>query len=485
MRLKASTLKSLVLYNYRYLFAYAVVFIFALYFLAWRLGSIAPGLSQPELQTAAQNSSLSAFFNLPIYPLHSLLQWASLNLLGVSSISIRLPSVIIAGITVIILYSLLKKWFGKVTSLISVALLLSADWFLFIARLGTGSIEFSLWLALMVFSLMKLISKKPNWLLGYALASAMLLFCPYGIYAVVTSTVCLFVCVMFRKRAAEASNPVKVLSLFIILSSVALIAVLSIKDIQFIKALTGFADTPTPYEYFKNLVINSSGVVMLWPDNNPLLGPSGIFLIRFFELVFMLFGLIMLSITRVNRLNIVVIANAIVLALASGLSSDSRGGSLLIVPAAVFMTAGLRHFIHRWERTFPKNPYAKVLLYIPLVIMVITTATLHFQSYFVLWPSQTATRVVFTDDYALLKKELADPGSCVVAGASKEIQKLIAIDKVNCQTSFKEQRYVLEAQNDSRVISRKPANLLDSYKVTSLNSSAAKDNTRWLVYGAN
>lgn len=485
MRLKASTLKSLVLYNYRYIFAYAVVFIFALYFLAWRLGSIAPGLSQPEIQTAAHNSSLATLFNLPIYPLHSLLQWASLNLLGVSSISVRLPSVIIAGITVIILYSLLKKWFGKVTSLISVALLLSADWFLFIARLGTGSIEFSLWLTLMIYSLMKLISKKPNWLLGYALASSLLLFCPYGIYAVATSTVCLFVCVMFRKRAAEASNLVKTLAVFFILSSIALIVALGVKDIQIIKILTGFTNIPTPYEYFKNLVINSSGVVMLWPDNNPLLGPSGIFLIRFFELVFMLFGLIMLYVTRVNRLNAVVIANAVVLALASGLSSDSRGGSLLIVPAAVFMTAGLRHFIHRWERTFPKNPYAKVLLYIPLVIMVITTATLHFQSYFVLWPSQTATREVFTEDYVLLKKELANSGDCTVVGANNDIQKLIAIDNATCKTSFKEQGYVTEPQTNSRVISKKPINDLGGLRVTSLNSSVTKSNTRWLVYSAN
>ncbi len=481
MKLKLSTLRSLVLYNYRYIFAYFIIFLFSIYFFTWRLGSIAPGISQSELVTAARNITLTDFIAQPIYPLHSVLQWLSMHLFGVSAISLRLPSIIIAAVTVLLLYSLLKKWFGKVTALLTTALLLSADWFLFIARLGTGSIEFSLWFCLMIFSLMKLIEKKTNWLLAYALGASMLLFIPYGIYAVVTVTIGVGLCGMFKKRIIEAPNAVKVGSASLLLVATSLVIFFSVKDIAFLKTLFGLVGTLSMWDYFKNLVINSSGIVMIWPDNNPLLGPSDIFLIRFFEFVFMLFGLMMLWVTRVNRLNIIVISSAVVLAVASGLSSGSRGGSLLLVPAAIFMTAGLRHFIHRWQRTFPKNPYAKVVLYVPVAIMIATTAVLHYQSYFVLWPNQTATRTVFTPDLKLLQQELTKEGDCVIIGAPQEIVTLVESAKHTCQISFVLKSDPIELSSGQRIISYGNKPLVNSGIHTSLNSSTRENNVRWIV----
>jgi hypothetical protein len=485
MKVKESTLKSLMLYNYRYKFAYAFVFIFALYFLAWKLGSITPGLSIPELQTAARNANLDTLIQEPIYPVHSFLQWISINLFGANSVAIRLPSVLLGSATVLLLYSLLKKWFGRVTSLVSIALLLSADWFLFIARLGTGAIEFSFWFVILILSLMKLIEKKISWLLVYSVAASFLLFAPFGIYAVITTTVSLFVCKMFRKRALEAKTSIKTLSVLSVLTSISLIGWISYNNVDFLKSITGFIEIPTAYNYFKNLVINSSGVVMIWPDNNPLLGPSGIFLIRFFEFIFMLFGLVMLWVTRVNRLNVAIIANAVVLALVGGLSSGSRGGTLLLIPAAVFMTAGLRHFIHRWERTFPKNPYAKVALLAPLVIIVLTTTMLHFQSYFVLWPKQTATHMVFQKDLQLLQQELAAEGKCIVVGASTSISTLASADKPACNTEFYNQKDTFVAASGTRIIiagdKQHKSVASKSEGAKTLNTSTREDNVRWIV----
>lgn len=483
MKVKERTLKSLVLYNCRYVFAYLLIFVFAFYFLCWRLGSIIPGLSQPELVAAAKNSSLESLIRLPLYFLHSLLQWISLHVLGVTSISIRLPSIILAATTALLLYNLLKKWFGKVTALLSITLLLSADWFLYIARLGTGGIEFSFWFVLLLFSIMKLIEKKTNWLLMYAVGATMLLFVPYGVYAVITTSICMFACAMFRKRVTESETYIKVLSIFSILVGLVLVILLSIRDITFLQSILGITDIPSAGEYVKNFVINSSGVAILWPDNNPLLGPSGVFLVRYFEFIFMLFGLVMLWMTRVNRLNIVILSNAVVLAIVSGLNPGSRGGSLLIVPAAIFMTAGIRHFIHRWQRTFPKNPYAKVALLVPLVLLVTTTTLLHYQSYFILWPRQTTTHKVFNSDFKLIKTEIAQPGTCAVTGASKEIEKLLLVKKPTCDTTFYSGRHTIEVQSGQRIISKPQKNNLFSSpdNSRSLSDSDSQNNVRWIV----
>lgn len=471
--MKVKTLKSLVLYNYRFIFAYIIIFLFAGYFLFWRLGSLPRGLSEVELVTAAQSSSLSFIFSQPLYPLHSLLQWLSLQLLEPSTISIRLPSVIMAGATVLLLYIVLKKWFGRVMALISSALFLSADWFLFIGRQGTGAIEFSFWFVVIIFSLMKLIEKKTNWLLMFSLALSVLLFVPFGPYAALTTAICFFFCKMFRSRANTAPFTIKLFSALLPVVAVFIVGWLTYLNTDFLKQLFGLVEIPSAYNYLKNTVLNSSGVFMIWPDNNPLIGPSGVFLIRFFELIFMLFGLVMLWVTRVNRLNLVVIANAIVLGLVSGLSLDVRGGSLLLIPAAIFMTAGLRHFVHRWQRTFPKNPYARIALYIPLIILVSTAVLLHFQSYFVLWPHQTATNRAYRQDFALLQAELQKPGTCALNGVPAHYRELL--EDTECEIVPANQTSSAE-----RVISNKSITAKNTPLI--LTDSLQKDSARWFVY---
>ena len=66
--MKTRTLKQLLLYNYRYIFAYVIIIGFVVYFLGWQLGHIGPGLSAPEINTAARHVSLKDILNLPIYP---------------------------------------------------------------------------------------------------------------------------------------------------------------------------------------------------------------------------------------------------------------------------------------------------------------------------------------------------------------------------------------------------------------------------------
>jgi hypothetical protein len=384
-------------------------------------------------------------------------------------------------LTVLMLYKLIRKWFGQVTSLLSISIFLTADWFLFIARSGTGTIELSFWFTVLIFSLMKFIERKPNWLIFYALASGLILFSPFGLYISATTAVCTLVCAMFRKRAKEASLIIKVASLLFVVICLGLVAYLSVKDISYLRSLTGTAQVPSLFEYFKNLILNSSSSVMLWPDNNPLVGPSGVFIIRYFEFIFILFGLIMFVVTRVNRLNVVVIANSVVLALAGGLNYGLRGSGLLIVPSVLFMTAGIRHFIHRWQKVFPKNPYAKIALYIPLAIVIITATTLHFQSYFVLWPGQTATKTAYSEDFSLLKKEVSKPGKCVINNAPDEYGKLLNIKKPICGVSFTEGSIDLTVNDNSRIISKQRLKIANS-ETKALTSSNTKNNVRWFVY---
>lgn len=484
--MKARTLKELLLYNYRYWFGYAIIVGFVIYFLGWQIGSLPNGLSQQEISTAAQNSSLRDIALMPLYPLHSVLQWASMQLFGIHIWSLRLPDIIIGLLVAFLLYNLLKRWFGKPTALISTALFISADWFLFVARTGTGAIEFSLWLCLALLCFTKLLEHKTKWLFLYTLALIGLLFVPFGIYAATTLVASLFACRVFRERTNEATLWIKIPCIVAVVLAFAGICFVSFKNIDFLKNLLGFASLPTLTEYGKNVLSNLSGVVAVLPNANPLVSPTGIFFVRFFELIFIAFGVIMFWRTRINRLNFTVLILSVVLAIISGLNGDAAGRGLLLIPAGIFMTAGIRHLLHRWQRTFPRNPYARIAAYLPLAILLICTVALHYASFFLLWPSQTRTYQAFTEDLPLVQQELNrgeySEKKCLVRSDNQELNALVENSNTVCEATVGS----LSANTSSfDVIIAKPDPSLPAqslmFQVRALTSSTTSDNVRWIV----
>lgn len=479
--MKTRTLKQLLLYNYRYLFGYLIVIGFILFFLGWQLGSIGPGLAQPEISTAARSANIATIIDLPLYPVHSALQWISIHILGVSSFSLRLPGILIALSVAFLLYQLMKRWFGKSTALLSTAIFISADWFLFIARFGSGAIEFSLWIVLALLSLTKLLERKQNWLLLFSLACSALLFVPFGIYASLVLIASICACRVFRERVINASTLIKLFSGFIFVISTVLAIWASINNVEFLKNLFGVQSYPGVTAYFKNLFINSTSIAVVIPTANPIISPNGIFFVRFFELIFVAFGIVMLWKTRVNRLNLTVLILTVVLVLVGGLSEGSRGSGLILIPAAIFMTAGIRHLMHRWQRTFPKNPYARIAAFGPLVLLFFCVVSLHYVSYFRLWPSQTVTHTVFTRDLELLIKELDQSKyfgkSCFIESDDKSVRILLLKSDTACTPIF-----ATESRPKATVSIQKSNTMSSLYsKARPLVDDKSLDSTRWVV----
>lgn len=484
--MKTRTLKELLLYNYRYWIGYSIVIGFIIYFLGWRLGSLVPGLSATEISTAASNTSLLEILKAPVYPLHSLLQWGFIKLLGASPFILRLPSVILGLFTAFLLYQLLKKWFGKPTALLSTALFVSADWFLFIARSANGAIEFSFWLCLALLSFTKLLERKNKWILLYSGALAGLLLVPFGIYAVITLLTGLLMSRVFRERANEASMWLKLPSIALLAGTFLTVVLLSIRDISLAKILLGVQDLPSILEFGRNLFFNASAIIAVFPTANQTVSPTGILFFRFFELIFIAFGVIMLWRTRVNRLNLTVLALSIVLIVVGGLSPVSLGGSLLLIPAAIFMTAGIRHFIYRWQKTFPKNPYARTAAVIPLAILFITAVSLHYISYFNLWPNQPTSAIAFKRDFDLVRIELQNnkysTKDCFVDSNDESFNTLLESAGLTCNTVFAERAISTELPAVSILKPESKVYLdLAGQQVKPLVSESTQDNIRWLV----
>lgn len=148
------------------------------------------------------------------------------------------------------------------------------------------------------------------------------------------------------------------------------------------------------------------------------------------------------------------------------------------------MTAGIRHLLHRWQRTFPKNPYARVAASAPLGVLFICVVALHYFIYFQLWPSQSATHTVFTSDLGLVQNELNretyTSKTCFVDTPDSALQDLITASNTVCRPVFSASDknsasvYILRPSTDFRLFTSKDER-------RALVSVSKADNVRWIV----
>lgn len=485
--MKTKILRQLMLYNYRYVFAYSLIAIFAAYFLLWQLGSVGPGLSATELDLAALHTNARESLFSSLHPLSAKLQIISLKLFGVSTWSIRIPHILIAATTLLLLYQILKKWFGKPTSLLSVALVATADWFLFSARHATGAIELSLWLTLALLSIMKLLERKSKWAIPLATSLICLVFVPFGIYIALTIVVGSLTCRVIRERILELPKKYKAFAVIAAITAASFLLFTVAGDLTIGKKLLGFSNALplTPVEYIKNAIVNSASIVAVLPETNPTTGPSGVFFVRFFELTFVLFGVFMFWKTRVNRLNVIVLVIALVSILVSGFSNDSASRSLLVVPFIIFITAGMRYFMYRWQKVFPKNPYARMAAFAPVILLLALTGYIHHQSYFQIWPRQTATANAFSYQLAKAQEQLNQSGlkTCSVTTNNTSLATLIKESDTRCKPAFnaapvEPKSGELQLIEPTILSSSKYTNNYNQRALTSANSQST---TLWVV----
>lgn len=484
--MKGKTLKQLMLYNYRYIFAYSLIGIFIGYFLFWQLGSIGPGLSTQETHIAAVHTNARLSLQEPLYPLFAKLQVFSLYIFGANSYSIRIPSVVIGVVTLLFLYQILKKWFGKPTALLSIALVATADWFLFTARLANGSIEFSFWMVLALMSITKLIERKQGYSIILTASLLALLFVPFGVYVSIGLVIGILSCRVIRERVFEVKPIFKIISSFMLLIIIGFLGYSIFKDVELGKSILGLSNgVPSVSQYIKSVLTNGSSVVAVVPATNPVNGPNGVFFVRFFELTFVLFGVFMFYKTRINRLNLILISLSLALLALSGLGGLGAS-SLLIVPAVIFITAGLRYFIHRWQKTFPNNPYARMAAFIPIMTLLFLTAIQHHQSYFILWPNQTSTVNNFSYDLALAKNELNkqdDSETCTVITQDEDLRLLLETNSFGCKTSFQD-KLTPVSKNQKQLIAPQlisTATQPNNVSTKAITSGSTDSPIRWIV----
>ncbi len=358
------------LYRWRYILGYALIGIVITGLLVVAGLLIPGGLSNGEMQSVVRSSALSfdtfepsMIINLP----YQILQRLSIDLLGVTHLSIKLPSLILGALSILGMIILLRAWFRRNVAIIATILVITTGQFLYVAQSGTPSIVYIFWSVwLLASALMVSRHARPRlfWKIAVFTTAALSLYTPLSIYILLA----LFSAAMLHPHLRYIIRRLSKGKLAIaLLIALALVAPLNYAIIQ--NPSIGLSLLGIPAEW-PNLWENASQLLSQYFDfispatNMPLLLP----VYGLGSLILIALGIYHLATTKYTARSYIISAWTILLI--PILIINPRYTSVTFVPVLLLMAMGIYTLLRNWYQLFPRNPYARVAGLVPLAILI-------------------------------------------------------------------------------------------------------------------
>lgn len=359
----------LFLYRWRFIIGYSLVgisLIGALFF----VGNYLPGsISNQEMESVIKSSSLNLsslnsadITNLPYH----LLQHASITLFGVTNLSIKLPSLLLALLSIVGIIFILRRWFKPSVGILASLVAITTGQFLFIAQDGTPTILFLFWpVCLLLLATLISYQKKLRLLtvLGFFITAALSMYTPLSIYLIVAFAVIMILHPHLRCLIKQVPQVPLVLG---IIFTAVIITPLVVSVIGHLSLGFTLLGIPSHMPNF------DSNLVSLGAEFFGFVKPGGLTIMTpFFELGSMLLiavGIFYVIKTRVTAKNyIIMLWTACLIPL---IIINPVYSSIMFLPLVLLLTAGLGTLLYYWYDLFPNNPYARIGGLIPVVIFV-------------------------------------------------------------------------------------------------------------------
>lgn len=428
--MKKSVITELMLYRYRYAIGYGL-FIIALLSLLVIAGLFIPGgLSQAEMTSATTSASfpLIALNDWPIINLpYHLLQKASIAAFGLSDISIKLPSLIIALVTGVSFLVLLRHWFKHNVAILASIIAVTASQFLIIAQSGTPTILLLFWstILLLTATYTSLHAKQSFlWKLLFFGAAALSLYTPLSIYIIIAMAIAAIIHPHLRFMLLRLSFTKVIIS--VILTSVLLVPLFwhVMYDPAIILTLFGLpSDFPTwahlvgNIKYLLHAFLGFPFPVMVGAVLLPLYGISAIAL--------MLLGTLQLAVdhhsARTYTIGIWMVLLGALLIL------QPEHIPILFIPLLLMLAIGLNVLFGKWYDIFPRNPYARAAALLPLVILLGGVVIVGVDRYTGAYRYSPAVADYFSHDLSLVRHELKQPDAPMLLIVPKESHAFYSI----------------------------------------------------------
>lgn len=437
------------LYRHRFGIVYtllAIVFSFMLMFLP----SITPnGLSEAEMSSVNTSMALRKDTllseNIIDLPYHAL-QKISIQLFGLSTYGIKLPSILIGATLAFLFILLLNRWFKNNVAIMASILAVLSSSFLYIAGSGTPLIMTVFWPTLLFWLGSKIQGEnKPKPLYSFIFAFALLLslFTPYMIY--LAGFIVLYALFHPHLRFTITHLP-KVPFFFATLIVLGVGAFLVLNVIRAPETIPGllFMKDFSWSNYFNN-INNAFMPFFKWSGmlESTFLAP----LVGLASLALAVTGLI--STYRgffASRNSIATYLVVFTIAI-SGLNPNCA--VLILLPLAILIAHGFRYILNKWYGLFPENPYARIFGMIPISIFLIIMITSDISHFVFGYRYNPAVANEFSNDLTLITTMVED-GSTIVISDKTEYEFYKNLERKPLVTIF--ERKDLKIVNEVPVI---------------------------------
>lgn len=420
------------LYRWRYLLGYGVIMllIIALFGIAWLL--IPGGLTEAEMSSASTSSSLAfslqtfqpeTIINLPYH----LFQRLIFSLLGVSDLTIKLPSLILGGLSAVGVLLLLRTWFKQNVAVITTVLVITSSQFLFLIQDGTPSIVYifwSVWLLVIALMISRRARGRTFWKIALFGIGGLSLYTPLAIYIILALLSAIVLHPHLRYIVRNLSRVRVMIGLVCGLILLAPLAYIIAKEPSLGLQLLGIpssmpdliANGKLLFEQYLSFA-NPGGITVM----TPLYG-LGITLL-------IVLGVVRLFTTKYTARGYIIITWTLLLIPLRILNPQFM--SVTFVPIILLMAMGVSMLISRWYRLFPRNPYARIAGLIPLAVLIGGMVFSGIDRYVYGYMYNPKVAIHFSHDLRILSQELTDKsrGNTTMLVTEKEMPFYVAVAK--------------------------------------------------------
>ncbi|MFZ1258503.1 MAG: glycosyltransferase family 39 protein [Candidatus Saccharimonas sp.] len=394
-----------VLYRWRYALSYLfiagviglVLFVASIYV----PGALRAGETTASLKSGALSiEALSPHMVIDL-PYH-ILQRFSFMLFGVTTLSIKLPSILLGIVTVFGIFLLVRTWFRRNIAILVTLLAATSTQFLFLVQDGTPNIMFSFLTVWLLFAATYVTRNKTFgtfWkvLTGVLMATA--LYSPLGIYLVLAVLTTTFFHPHIRYVILHFSRPRLWIGVLLGLASLVPLFYAAFVDPTTLMILAGLPTTdPDLSKNMTDIVLNlfgfaaSSTSYLLRPAYS--LGLTLLMLVGIYKLVTykytarsyitLTLGLFMVPLVLLNPEHV-----------------------YALFPLACLMIAlGIATLITDWYKLFPRNPYARVAGLLPLGVLILGIVYSGITRYMGNYTYNPAIMSHYSHDLSLLASQL-------------------------------------------------------------------------------
>ncbi len=411
-----------VLYRWRYVIGYVLVLALFAGILSIAAFYVPDALRQGEMDSALTSGALSmksiepeSVVNLPYY----LLQRLSFMALGVTTFSIKLPSIVLGALTAIGIFVVTRSWFRRNTAVITTAIAISSTQFLFLLQDGTPAIMFSfitIWLLAACTFVTRSHYFTTLWKVVACVLLAAALYIPLGIYLVLAVIITASLHPHIRYVIRRVPRVRFTIAILLGLISVApLIYAIIIKPtvaLMLLGLLTDGLDLPA------SLLAAGQDLFGFFSNSNshllrPLYGVATTLLL--------LVGLYKLLTVKYTARSYTVLILGVCLTILAALNPAHVTA---LYPVAVIMIAmAVATLIVNWYKLFPRNPYARVAGLVPITVLVVGLVFSGLMRYMNNYTYNPNILSHYTTDLKLLDATLANQadatGIQLVASASE------------------------------------------------------------------